>query len=271
MRERVRSLYRRSRDAARVTLRPILQARRVDVCCCGLSKTGTHSLAGIFENYRSAHHPDADHRLPMARDCLTGTLNIERAAKLLRRRDRILWLEMESSTLSGILIEPLMLACPGKRFILTIRDVYSWCDSWIDHNINSPPAKDSAFAALDRVRLKLDEFRPNNYDAPLTERGCAPLASYFQLWAHHNAQVLRSVPEDRLFVLKTEEIASRIQELATWIGIPGDSLRADRAWLFAAPRKHRLLSLLDPGYVQATAEQYCAALLKQFFPEARPA
>jgi Sulfotransferase domain len=125
--------------------------RRFDLCCCGLSKTGTHSLAGLFESYRSAHHPDPRVRLRLAAQSLSHEIEDAAVQRVLRRRDRLLRLEMESSTLAGILIEPLSAACPRKKFILTIRDVYSWCDSWIDHNLNRPPTSSSPWAALDRI------------------------------------------------------------------------------------------------------------------------
>jgi len=50
----------------RLALLPILRPRRLDVCCCGLSKTGTHSMAGLFANDRSEHHPDPEWRLRIA-------------------------------------------------------------------------------------------------------------------------------------------------------------------------------------------------------------
>lgn len=271
MRDRLRRAYRSGRDAAKLALLPMLRPRRLDVCCCGLSKTGTHSLAGIFENYRSAHHPDADIRFELATSCLNGQLDIARACRILKRRDRLLWLEMESSSLAGIVIDPLARACPDKQFILTLRDVYSWCDSWIDHFINSPPAEASPFAALDRIRLRIDETRSTKYDLPLIERGCAPLASYFKLWTDHNTRVLRSVPEDRLFIVKTPDISRRLPEIAAWVGVPANTLREDRAWLFAAPRKHRVLGILDAAYVEEAAEQFCGVLMRQYFPDNLPA
>jgi hypothetical protein len=88
---------------------------------------------------------------------------------------------MESSSLAGILIEPLSKACPGKKFILTIRDLYSWCDSWIDHNIDEPPSSSSPWGALDRIRLRVDDVEPTRFDSPLTERGLPPLACYHML------------------------------------------------------------------------------------------
>jgi hypothetical protein len=174
---------------------------------------------------------------------------------------------MESSSLAGILIEPFATAFPQRKFILTLRDVFSWCDSWIDHNLNAPPGEDSEWAALDRVRLKIAEFAPTKYDAPLTLRGCAPLACYFQLWADHNERVLRAVPEQRLLIVETARITTRIPEIAEWVGAPVGTLRAEQSWLFAAPAKHRVLASLDPGYVRATAERFCGPLMRRYFPD----
>jgi hypothetical protein len=252
------------RRIARFVLLPLLRPRRIDVCCCGLSKTGTHSMAGIFENYRSVHHPDQDLRLPLAIARLTGELDLRAARRTLWRRDRSLWLEMESSSLGGILIEPLAKACPRKRFILTVRDPLSWCDSWIDHQINRPPDLTSLWGTLDRVRLRADAFAPTRFDAPLTDRGYLPLPCYFQLWTAHNEAVLAAVEPSRLLIVKTDEIAKRLPEIATWAGIPADSLRSDRSWLFAAPQKHGVLADIDPGYLRDTVEAHCGALMRRF-------
>ena len=255
------------RQVAKRTLLPLIRPRRLDVCCCGLSKTGTHSMAGIFQNYRSAHHPDGEVRLPLASAVLRGEVDDEAAERILRRRDRVLWLEMESSSLAGILIKPLSRACPGKRFVLTIRDVYSWCDSWIDHNINQPPDGSSPWAALDEIRLKVGEFRPTKFDSPLTSRSFPSLACYFQLWANHNARVLEALPASRLLLVKTHELAAQMPELAAWAGVPIETLRTDRNWLFAAPKKHHVLKTLDKLYVQETADRYCGTLMNTYFPE----
>lgn len=261
------TLYRRCREFAKMALLPLIRPRKLDVCCCGLSKTGTHSMAGIFENYRSEHHPDAEVRMTLAAALLKADVNVSEVSRILQRRDRLLWLEMESSSLAGILIEPLVRACPSKRFVLTIRDVYSWCDSWIDHNINQPPSDSSPWAALDAIRLRIKDFRPTKHDSPLTSRGLPPLACYFQLWADHNARVLDHVPSDRLFLLKTPEISDRMIELAAWSGIPFETLRIDRNWLFQAPTKHHTLESLDRSYVRDTAGQYCEHLMTKHFPD----
>ena len=222
-------------------------------------------MAGLFANYRSAHHPDADVRLTLAIGYLRGELDAPRVQRTLRRRDWLLQLELESSSLAGILIHALVKACPQKKFILTIRDVYSWCDSWLDHNINQPPTASSLFGVLDQIRLRVNDFPATKWDAPLVERNLPPLACYFQLWAHHNAQVLDAVPKHRLLTVKTDELTDRIPDIAAWAGLSSSALRADRAWLFGTTQKHRMLARLDPSYVRDTAQRFCGPLMKEYF------
>jgi Sulfotransferase domain len=225
-------------------------------------------MAGIFSRYRSAHHPDTDLRLPLASAFLKGELDGLQAQEVLRRRDRLLRLEVESSTLAGILVKPLADACPTKRFVLTIRDVYSWCDSWIDHNINSPPVAGSPWVALDRLRLRAGEVAPNRFDAPLTALGFPPLACFFSLWARHNGEVLDAVSPDRLLVVRTHELTARLPDIATWAGVPLETLRTDSAWLFRTVEPHRVLARLDAAYVRETADQYCGVLMAEYFADA---
>ena len=263
MRGVVRDSISSARELAKHVLRPVLRPRRTDLCCCGLSKTGTHSLAGVFEGYKSVHHPDQDLRLGLAIAWLKGELDPAQARRTLQRRDHALWLEMESSSLGGILIEPLAHACPNKKFILTVRDPLAWCDSWIDHNINRPPDLSSLWGMLDQLRLRAGAFEPTLFDAPLTERGFLPLPCYLQLWTGHNERVLRAVEPDRLLLLRTDEIAKRLPELAAWAGIPVETLRSERSWLFAAPKKHGVLAELDPRYLRATLEEQCGPLMRR--------
>jgi len=262
-RRRARSLGARLYSPARQYIRP----RRIDVCCCGLSKTGTHSLAGLFDGFRSRHHADADLRLRLCSEALDGVLDPIQAQAILRRRDRRLWLEMDSSSLVGILIEHYLAACPDKRVILTMRDVFSWCDSWIDHNLMIPPEPSSPWTHLDRKRLRVDDVAPTRHDEPLLALGFPPLPCFFQLWTTHNETVLRAVPGDRLLIVRTSEILERLDRIAAFAGVPSEALKPERGWLFASTKKHHVLANLDPEYVAETAARMCGPLMERFFPE----
>jgi sulfotransferase family protein len=260
----VSKFYRAGRRLAARTLKPLLRSRRANLCCCGLSKTGTHSMAGLFEGYRSAHHPDAETRLPLAIGLLRGEISESQAQRILRGRDRDFWLEMESSSLGGLLIRPLARACPDKKFVLTVREPLSWCDSWLDHNLSRPTDPASPWGELDRLRLRVTEYAPTRFDAPLGQLGFPPLACFFQLWAAHNQRVLDAVPPERLLVVETSQIGKRVDEIARFAGVAPESLRSDRSWLFTAPKKHGLLGTLDPAYVRDSAQELCGALMTRF-------
>ena len=120
---------------------------------------------------------------------------------------------------------------------------------------------------MDRDLRAAAAFSPG--DAGVTDLGIvhnlAPLACYFQLWAHHNAQVLHAVPKHRLLIVKTDEISDRIPDIAAWAGVSSSALRADQAWLFATAQKHRMLARCDPSYVRDTAQRFCGPLMKEYF------
>src|SRR6185503_9193435 len=85
VRQLLGAAHRTALDLVCLARLPFAGGRRLDVSCCGLSKTGTHSMAGVFANYRSAHHPDAHTRLRLAIGYLRGTVDADRAERTLRR------------------------------------------------------------------------------------------------------------------------------------------------------------------------------------------
>ena len=253
------------RLARRTGLHRLVLPRRTDVCCCGLSKTGTHSMAGLFADFRGGHHPDSDYMLDLAMDFLGESKSEDEIVPLLHRRDRRLWLEIESSNLCGILIRPLLRACPDKRFVITIRDVFGWFNSWMDHNLNSPPQPSSKFHQLDRIRLRGSDFPHTPHDRPLKDRRMDSLEAHFAMWARHYGEVLAAIPEDRRLIVKTADILSRTEDIASFSGVPPALLRLDLGWQNAASVKHDVLSEFDREFVRDVAERHCRTLMDRHF------
>lgn len=243
----------------------LVRPRRFQAYCCGTAKSGTHSINAIFKNYRTAHEVDIERTIRLAVTYLDGVVAENQMVRLLTKRDRLLWLEVDSSLLNGVLAKPMAAAFPNAKFILTIRDAYSWADSCMNHQINvSVP---DMWYQLDRRVMELATTQHTKWDAPLKDRGLYPLASYFRNWAAHNRMVLDNVPENRLFVVKTREIADHIADLADFVQVPKETLKTESTWSYAATKKHGVLAQMDGDYVRETAEKYCSELMQRFFPE----
>src|SRR4029453_5919642 len=142
------------RDVAPVqppTLLERLRPRRLRVLGIGSPKSGTHSLAGVFEaRYRTAHEPTALELAGLLAARAEGTAPEAALDRELRRRERRLRLEVNSAGLNGLVVERLVPLSSRSRFVLTLRDPWSWLGSIIPPSLRGHPAP---------VYLRLRELR----------------------------------------------------------------------------------------------------------------
>ena len=241
--------------------------RRFQAMCVGTAKSGTHSMAGIFgREYSAAHEPE--HRVMidaiLARQ--DGEVSREQLGEMLLERDRRLDLEMDSSQLNGHLIDLLVELFPEAKFVLTIRDVYSFVNSAIDHHV----AHGGGSEVWRRInRVKFGGFEHGRYDGPLGEVGAFPLAGYLSYWVRHNQGVLDLVPAERLLVVRTNEIGESFPSIADFVGIEADTLDVGRAHEYPAVRKLNLLGRLDSAFVEECVKKTCGGLMGKYFPQAK--
>lgn len=239
--------------------------RRFQAYCVGALKSGTHSIAGmLMRHYRSTHEP----RVPELIDAVLAFSRREIAKRdlqrLVHRRDRMLWLEMESSAFAVHILDLLVQEFPDARFVLTIRDCYSWVDSALNHQFGRELPKPYQSFLRYWVAPGAEYTRT---EAVLKDNGLFPLKSYFRAWAGHNQRVLDTVPADRLLVIRTDEISKSSKRIAKFLGVPASTLDRDRSHSFSSRRKFDLLSAIDPDYVKEAAQEECEPLMKRFFPE----
>src|SRR5262245_60727386 len=73
-------------------------SRRFHAFGVGTPKSGTRSLAGLFErSFRAAHEPDVEPVVEMMDQMIHGRVDREGLERFFHRRDRRLRLELESS------------------------------------------------------------------------------------------------------------------------------------------------------------------------------
>jgi hypothetical protein len=239
--------------------------RRIHVYTVGMGKTGTNSLHGLFSgHYRSAHEVEHTELIGALVDRDMRDISMAQMIDFLRQRDRRLRLEMDASMLNGVAISDLMAAFPRAKFILTIRDCYTWLDSHTNHHIAYGLDEDWERLKSLSSSIKAGAHPPEEQE--LKSIGVAPIERSLRAWTDHNSRVLNAVPTEQLLVLRTHEISTSIERIADFTGIRPRSLLSSRAHSFKRQISAGLLDKLSPGYLESKVEKYCGRLMNEYFP-----
>ena len=251
-------------------LRPGIMRRRVHAFGVGTAKSGTHSLHSLFRrHYRSRHEADAAVLIEFARELAYGHPAPEVVERFVLEREARLRTEFHASHLQGMILRELVRLYPESRYILPIRDSYSWLESWINHELGRDPVLAAWYEWRDLVFGDASAGTPPE-EKLLAEFGLRPLRSYLRYWTGHNTLVLGSVPSDRLLVIRTDEIRERVPELARFLGIRAWTLDRSRSHQFQRTMRIPILSYLPEGYLDELMREHCSELMEQFYPERCP-
>lgn len=249
-------------------LRPHVRPRRFHAFGIGGPKTGTHSLDGVFSRYRAGHEPLIEHFMQVAMARANEDLSESAARNQIRRLDRRMWLEFNSSWVNYFVLDLLLDEYPQAKFVLTIRDCYSWLDSMFNQLLGRVHGE----YHTQFHRWYIESLTPGSHqdgDRVLAERGLWPLDLWLRAWNHQNARMLALVPSERMLIVRTQDIRRDIPRLADFLGIPPETLDAGRSHEFKAEAKFGLLSEIDQNYLHACVARRCGDLMKTFFPEIR--
>ena len=247
---------------------PYLRPRRFHAFGVGSPKSGTHSLADLFKRYRTWHEPERERFMRIIRDRGDGRISDSEARDKIRKIDRRKWLEINSSYLNYFFLDLLLEEFPQAKYVLTIRDCYSWLDSMFNQLLGRPHED----YQVQFHQWYADSMSPGRYakgDQVLAERDLWPLDLWLRIWKEHNQRVLDLVPGEKLLIIRTPEIRRDIPKLESFLGIPPDTLDASRAHSFKAAKKFGLLSEIDRDYLESCVETHCRDLMQRFFPEIR--
>jgi hypothetical protein len=240
--------------------------RKCRLYCVGAAKTGTHSIDSMFDHtVRSAHEPDNSEIIDKILDISEGRIKEAEIVDYLRKRDKRLCLDVDSSQLNFFLLDYLLEAFPKALYLLTIRDCYSWLNSFINDALRRSVSEH--WIKLREHRFRANEFSHPSEELPLREKGLYTLDGYLSYWARHNKRVLSSVPEDRLMIVKTNEITKRSHEIANFAGLPKDSIQLEHSHAFKNSIKFNVLQEIQKTYLEAKVQEHCGTLMKRFFPE----
>jgi len=224
--------------------------RRFHAYCVGHGRTGTHSMAGLFQrDYRSAHEPDC-------KDLIRTLLREypdDRMQRYVSKRDRRLNLEFDSSCLNYLILDQLV-CLPETKFILTVREPYSWIESCMNYH-----------QALDCMphwkHIMGSWFKPENFEYHkeedlLKDRGLPPIDCYVYNWHKLIKEVTGKVPPSRLLIVDTIRIGHSLEEIANFLKIPAETLDGSQSHLYKSFFKQSTLSQLDYAFVEERIRYY---------------
>jgi hypothetical protein len=243
------------------------QARRTRLYGVGLGKSGTHSLAEMFSgSLRVAHEANADELIEKILARHNGQIAEADFHAWLRTRDRGLALEVDSSSLNFWLVDFVLHEFPEARFVLTIRDCYSWTNSFLNHWLRQS-VPNVHWAGMHELRFGSKDAPFTSGEHRLKELGFYPLAAYLKHWTKHNSQVIEKIPPARLLVVRTDQLRQRALEIADFAGMPRSTVNLDKTHEFSNSVKQDILQQIDRDFLEQEVELQCHLLMAKFFPE----
>lgn len=234
--------------------------------CVGQAKSGTASLYGLLAtHYRAAHEPERENMLELILRGSRGEIEDNALRDYLVERDRRLHLDYDIAWANQFIIRHLLPTFPEAKFIVLIRDVYTWLQSIVGHLISREIPPD--------VRAFLDWwFKPHRYphtrhDGGLKELGTYPVAAFLSAWNEHINVCTHLIPPDRRLVLRTHELNRSHQRLAEFLQIPVDCLAVYDGYRNRSTWAGRIESLLDRAYLNEMVDSICGENMSRHFPE----
>lgn len=241
--------------------------RRFHAICIGLPKTGTTSMAELFYYYRTFHEFQRDEMLQCAQDHAAGRTTRVEVSALLRHRDARKVLEMDSSCFHALFAGMIVHEFPAAKFVLTIRDCYSWANSFISMMIHRPQKEIAFRRRFCRIYLGLD-YSAYFHDRKrlLLKLESGLIDPIFKAWGEINSSLLSALPPDRTLMLKTSEISSRVEDIARFIGISKQTLSNRLSHSNSQVQSEDWLAHVDGRRLRDTVQKHCGKLMRDMFP-----
>jgi hypothetical protein len=249
--------------------------RRFQAYGVGMGKTRTTSLHKMFSlNYRSVHEPEYNILTPKIIAFAHGEIDQKKFTDYIKHRDRRLSLEIDSSSLNAFIIDILVTEFKDAKFVLTIRDCYSWLDSVFNQRIACFNFEKKNNIQLNREWLHFIyekyQFKHAKEEQILANEGLYTLDDYLSSYKERHNKIFQTVPPERLLIIKTPEINQSIPKIAQFLDIPPESLLVNvRAHVRKEKDKYNLLAQIDRDFVREKVKFHCEELMCQYFPEVK--
>jgi len=236
--------------------------------CVGQAKSGTASLCGLLSGaYRAAHEPERAEILGVILREARGEMAADDVRAWLVGRDQRLALEYDIGWANQFLIAHLPDVFPEARFVVLIRDPYTWLGSVAGHLLSRDIPLE--------VRAFLDWwFRPHEHppgpgDEKLVGAGLYSVDAFLAAWNRHLDTCRAALPAARTLALRTHELRRSRTRLAEFLAIPADTLSVERGHLNQRTWTGSLEDLVSLEHLESSVARRCAENLRRYFPEIR--
>jgi|GEM_PF-1691456 len=227
--------------------------RRFRIYNLGLPRSGTRSIARIFGNYRADHEFQFQETLRQILAWKGGRLGEEEFRKFLHLRDGSGELEMDAAFFHQYHLQILLQEFPDARFIFTIRDLQSWISSFTDMLVRWRRHYEVIGREIPTWQVEYGKFLFRDFDPDLFSRPEQLKAEFpriaeslVNVWIDSNQQILKIIPNERLLILRTDEISKSLEKLADFAGVPSQSLLPEKSWSNPAPYRFDWAGSVDP-------------------------
>jgi len=235
------------------------------IYCVGLFRSGTNTMQHIFKDRLHAEHEFM--MLPTARalrDYAIGNLSRTELRDFLKYRDTAKPLEVDSIGIHYPVVDILLDLNPTAKFILTIRDCYSWLNSCIQ--LLYPDFNTDQRIQLFSELINNIEHRSNTTLGWTDHPRCKVcLTQLMKMWTFANSSVMKRVPAERLLVIETAALNHSLPQIADFVGVEKETLNLSHS--HKGDGKN-FLHCLDSKRLKELCDHHCGELMTRTFPDA---
>ena len=239
-----------------------LTTRRFHAYNVGMPRSGCSSIMALFENYRSVAEYKERESVELITAWKDGWISEETLRRYIHYRHEIGHLEMDTASFNHFYLQILIKDFPEAKFIFTIRDCYSWVNSflkmisrWKKHFLDIGQNMPYWMLGYGRILFGTYDWEWfNSYEA-LQENLDSLVDLFIKSWAHFNLRILELLPEDRSILVKTSEISYSQAKLADFVGVPVDAITKHHH-INSAPDKIDLLEGFGRARFHTLSQKY---------------
>ena len=233
--------------------------RRFRVYALGLPKTGTVSLKGIFDNFRSGHEFWSWDMNQNYIDYKNKTISREGFRDFLLLRDSAACLEMDAAYFNNYAIDIFAQEFSEARFICLFRDPVSWVRSQVNYFMD--PSKEALQSLQIENGFPFDLPRGDKLSREkFLQQLDKNIEVTFQCWANSYRRILQQVKtldSSRYCFIPTPTISQNMGLLASFVGVPESSLIAEKSHLNKSVYQTDVLKLVDAKTINRYYLTHC--------------